>query len=227
MFPDEEVKMKDNITDYALNEYHVNYTDITINKEDIFYYIYGILHHQGYREKYHKSLIRGLPHIPMAPKFWPFSKMGRELAELHLNFDTCNRYNLGEPLNQIPNNPTKIKFGRKMNDRGKKEDDHSILKIDGIVIYENLPNIKYKVNGRTPVGWLTFKPKPYKDKNGVEIINRAPFRTMSGKEMRAKIERMVYVGMQSDIIIENLSKLEFEPKEILPIEKPANLETYM
>ena len=91
--PDEgDGEMIDNITDFALNEYKEHYNDKKITKDDIFYYIYGILHHTGYKKKYANNLTRELPHIPMAPKFWKFSEIGKQLA-------AC--ISLGKPVKNI------------------------------------------------------------------------------------------------------------------------------
>jgi predicted helicase len=58
-----------------------------ITKWDIFYYVYGILHHPGYREKFADNLKRELPRIPFAPDFWAFADSGKRLAELHLDYE--------------------------------------------------------------------------------------------------------------------------------------------
>lgn len=92
----------DNITDSTLNEYQKYYNDLSITKKDIFYYIYGLLHHDGYKKKFINSLRRELPRIPMAPVFAPYRRAGQKLAELHLNFETCDRYDLGAPKIRPP-----------------------------------------------------------------------------------------------------------------------------
>ena len=214
--------MKDNITDWALNEYFTHYNDDSITKEDIFYYTYGILHHSGYRKKYQKSLVRGLPHIPMAPAFWPFCKAGRNLATLHLGYETCKRYDLGNPLAQIPDNPESIRFGTKLNKgSGKKSPrNYSTLMVNGVKIYDNLPKIDYTVNGRTPVGWLTATLLP--SDSG---INRNMFRHLTGIQLQKIVERLVYVGLESDKIIMELSKLEFESADWKP--KKTGLDLHM
>ena len=200
--------MKDNITDWALDEYRTHYDDNSITKEDIFYYTYGILHHSGYRKKYQKSLVRGLPHIPMAPDFWTFCKAGMDLASLHLGYETCSRYDLGDPLAPIPDNPVSIKFDKNtiVHDGKKIFDDYSTFMVNGVKIYNNLPKINYMVNGRTPVGWLTFTPQ-----SSNSGINRNMFRYLTGTQLQETIERLVHVGLESDSIIAELSKLEFEP----------------
>ena len=207
--------MIDNITDYALCEYQAHYKDKTISKEDIFYYVYGLLHHPEYRRKYANNLSRELPHIPMAPDFWAFSKTGKELADLHLSWETCKRHELGKPVNDIPDSPRKIKWGHQKKNLDKNSTsskNQHILIIDDVIVYEDLPICKYHVNGRAPLEWFVdryvYKPKESK------IVNW-PLQNVSGKEVRAIIERLVYVGVESDRLISQLPR-EFEPKNWKP-----------
>ena len=61
-----------------------------ITKEDIFFYVYGFLHHPKYRETFKDDLKKSLPKIPFVDKaedFRAFSKAGRDLAQLHLNYE--------------------------------------------------------------------------------------------------------------------------------------------
>ena len=69
------------------NSLQQNQSPDAIRKEDIFYYIYGLLHSEDYREKYKFNLGKSLPHIPLVPEFWEFSKIGKELSDLHLNYE--------------------------------------------------------------------------------------------------------------------------------------------
>lgn len=215
--------MKDNITDWALKRYQTVYDDISISKEDIFYYTYGILHHKGYRKRYRRSLVKGLPHIPMAPDFWAFSKAGSELAEIHINYDVCPRYDLGEPLKPIPDQPEKIGFARKHNPGpgGKTIIDLSTLIIDDITVYDNLPEPDYKVNGRTPIQWFSVAYTFKRDK--ASGIPNWPLEGVNGEQVRAIIERLVYVGLESDKIIDNLPT-EFKMDGIEP--EPTGLDKY-
>ena len=89
----------DNILDEALHEYRANYGDDSITKDDIFYYVYGLLHSPLYVARYQNNLRRELPRIPMAPDFSAFCAAGRTLSELHLNYETCPEY----PLSEVPN----------------------------------------------------------------------------------------------------------------------------
>ena len=85
---------RENITDWALAQFRTHYADDTISKWDIFYYVYGALHHPGYREKFADNLKRELPRIPYAPDFRAFADNGRTLADLHLNYETVAPYKL-------------------------------------------------------------------------------------------------------------------------------------
>lgn len=205
--------MKDNITDWALEQYQTAYQDRTITKEDIFYYTYGVLHHPEFRKKYSVFLIRGIPSIPMAPDFRAFETAGRELAELHLNFDTGPRYDLGKPLEPIPAAPRKINFGKKPNPNlhgPRTVDDLSTIFLDDVKVYDKLPQCEYKVNGRTPIQWFADRYKLTMHKESG--ITNYPLEHASGDDTRAIMERLVYVGTESDRIISGLPK-EFEGME--------------
>ena len=75
-----------------------------IGKWDVFYYMYGLLRHPGYREKYGDCLKRELPRIPFAADFWAFAEAGRKLAKWRLDYEKIKAYELrweeteGKPL---------------------------------------------------------------------------------------------------------------------------------
>ncbi|GAA8167400.1 DEAD/DEAH box helicase family protein [Helicobacter pylori] len=76
------------ISGYALNLFRRHYKDNTITEEEIFYYIYAILHHKGYLEKYKNSLAKEYPRIALSDDFKELSTLGKELGELHLNYES-------------------------------------------------------------------------------------------------------------------------------------------
>lgn len=75
------------ISGYALNLFRRHYKDNAITEEEIFYYIYAIFHHKGYLEKYKNSLAKEAPRIALSEDFKELSVLGKELAELHLNYE--------------------------------------------------------------------------------------------------------------------------------------------
>ncbi len=104
---------RENITDWALAQFRAHYAGQSsienpkskIEKWDIFYYVYGLLHHPAYRETYAANLRRELPRLPYAPDFWGFAQAGQKLAKLHVEYEQQPQYPLkfietpGEPLN--------------------------------------------------------------------------------------------------------------------------------
>ena len=88
---------RENITDWALEHFRTHYADTKITKWDIFHYVYSVLHHPEYRSKYADNLKRELPRIPLAKDFWGFSKAGKELARLHIDYEKLEPW----PLNFI------------------------------------------------------------------------------------------------------------------------------
>ena len=93
---------RENITDWALEQFRRRYQDDTITKWDIFHYVYGLLHHPEYRERYQANLKRELPRIPFTPDtgsksstgFWRFAKAGQRLSEIHVGYEDMPEYPL-------------------------------------------------------------------------------------------------------------------------------------
>ncbi|WP_394809569.1 type ISP restriction/modification enzyme [Nitrosomonas sp.] len=92
---------RDAITDEGLAHFQSSYPGETISKEDVFYYVYGLLHSKDYRERYADNLSKELPRIPRVKTtagFRAFSQAGRKLAELHLNYETVPIYQSAKVL---------------------------------------------------------------------------------------------------------------------------------
>ena len=82
---------RDGITDWVLKEVRSRFGGSrTITKEHIFYYVYGLLHSKQYRERFADDLKKSLPRIPIVDNvqdFMAFYKAGKELADMHLNYE--------------------------------------------------------------------------------------------------------------------------------------------
>lgn len=86
-YDEDGTNRQENITDWSLDTFRQEYQDRAIAKWDIFYYIYAVLHHPTYREKYADNLKRELPRIPYASNFYGFANAGKRLAEIHINYE--------------------------------------------------------------------------------------------------------------------------------------------
>jgi len=85
---------RENITDWTLAQFRTHYKDKKIDKWAIFHYVYGLLHHPGYREKFADNLKAGVAAVPFAADFRAFAEAGRKLAGLHLDYEKLEPYPL-------------------------------------------------------------------------------------------------------------------------------------
>ena len=194
----------DNISDTALSTFREYYRDDSITKDMIFDYVYGILHAPSYREEFANNLSKELPRIPFAPDFHAFAEAGGALAELHLGYDTCERYPLevifaqdGEPQ------PRHFLLGEKPMDF--VDEAKTTLKINEHVCLTGIPEEahRYVVNGRTPLEWFIDRYQITQDENG-GIINNPNGWFEHPPYLVTAIERIVYVSVESTRIIEGL-----------------------
>ena len=151
---------RETITDWALGSFQKHYRDKSIGKEDIFYYVYGLLHSPEYRSRYENDLRKMLPRIPFASDFWRFSKAGRELSHWHLNYETVDPYPLEEQMDE--NNISRMtpeEFYRveemKFAKSGKEKDKTTILYNSRITLSGiPLETYDYVVNGKSALEWV-------------------------------------------------------------------------
>ncbi len=138
-----------NITPYILNKIQTETNNKKITKEQIFYYVYGILHHENFRTEFAEQLKINEPKIPIiTDKFVEIAEIGFELAKIHSDFENANEYN----LKTFENFEVEKHFNI---------EKLTISKKDGSFIYNNyfsfhLPeNIHdYKICGRSPIQWI-------------------------------------------------------------------------
>jgi predicted helicase len=164
---------QENITNWALAQFQQQYGDGNIGKWDIFYYVYGLLHHPGYREKYADSLKRELPRIPFASDFWAFADAGLKLAELHLYYDT-ERIVTPYPLEYV------WAEGKRPNWRVEKmrlSKDGTELVINDTLTLAGIPpeTYDYKLGNRSALEWVIDQYRVKADKRSgiVSDPNRA------------------------------------------------------
>lgn len=167
-FNKEKYIRHDGITDWILKQARSIYGK-SVEKEDIFYYVYGFLHSKEYRTKYAADLKKMLPRIPLVDKkedFWAFSKAGRQLANLHLHYETA------EPISGLD-----VKF---TGDMGNEYDYFSVEKLrfpskdkkDTIIYNSHIPisgipekAYEYIVNGKSAIEWIMDRYQVTVDKD--------------------------------------------------------------
>lgn len=157
----------ENISDDILTDFQTNYNDTTISKEDIFYYVYGILHSPEYKERFQADLKKMLPRIPFAEDFWAFSKAGRDLAYWHINYERVEPYPVTEYTEELfleeeDYRVEKMRFGK----HNKQEDKTTIVYNSKIKLMDiPLEAYNYIVNGKSAIEWVMERYKFTKDKD--------------------------------------------------------------
>ncbi|MBN1517648.1 N-6 DNA methylase [Candidatus Sumerlaeota bacterium] len=163
---------RENITDWALEQFREHYgkQGRKIEKWDIFYYVYGVLHHPGYLERFADCLKRELPRIPFAPNFQAFSQAGRELAELHLNYESLKPYEL--QWNETPGKPLSYRV-----EKLRLSKDKSALKVNDTLTLGGIPpeTFEYRLGNRSALEWVIdqYQVKTDKRTGIVSDPNRA------------------------------------------------------
>lgn len=150
---------RDAITNVAQSQFRAHYKDQAISKEDIFYYVYGLLHSPEYRSRYEADLDKMLPRIPFAQDFWAFSRSGREFAEWHLNYEQVEPWPLeekradqGDLDDYAYYRVEKMKF---LSLGGHAKDRSTILYNSRIRLQDiPLEAYGYVVNGKSAIEWI-------------------------------------------------------------------------
>ena len=104
------------ITDAILADFRAAY-EAKVTKEDIFYYVYGVLHSPEYRTRFASDLKKMLPRLPFTREtadFWRFSQAGRDLAQWHLNYETVEPWPVQEFASELLSDPAKDFLVQKM-----------------------------------------------------------------------------------------------------------------
>ncbi len=140
---------RENITNWSLKQFHDHYGDTTITKWDIFYYVYGLLHHPGYREKFADNLKRDLPRIPFAPDFQAFASAGKQLAQLHLEYEALEPYD----LQWIESDDVPLSYRV---DRMKLSKDKTALMVNDSLTLAGIPPdvFAYRLGNRSALEWI-------------------------------------------------------------------------
>lgn len=198
------------ISDFILDQAKKIYGK-SVSKEDIFYYVYGFLHSPSYRETFAADLKRMLPRLPLVDEprdFWKFSKAGRELAELHINYESVPAYENAKV--------TGMKSGfyevEKMRFPAKDRKDTIIY--NSKIVIENIPGkaYEYVVNGKSAIEWIMerYAISTHKESGIKNDPNDWAKEAENPRYILDLLLSIINVSMKTMKIVESLPKPKFE-----------------
>jgi len=222
---DKSGKKQEAISDATLTAFQEKYPELgeKITKEAIFYYIYGVLHEESYREAFAHNLTKELPRIPFAAKpqdFVHFVQAGKQLADLHINFETGELYtqvtieihkkgcNSLEDLTAADFTVDKMKYGK----TADKKKDLSVIHYNHAITIRDIPleAYDYVVNGRPALDWVVERQGVRIDKASGIVANANDYATQTMNNAKYPLElllRIIALSLKTRDIVQALPKL--------------------
>ena len=188
---------RENISDWSLKQFQDHYHNPSITKWDIFYYVYGLLHHPGYREKFADNLKRELPRIPYAPDFQAFASAGKQLARLHLEYETLEPYD----LQWIESDDVPLSYRV---DRMKLSKDKTALIVNDSLTLTGIPPdvFAYRLGNRSALEWVIDQYRLKTDKRS--DIHSDPNRPDDEEYIVRLVGQVVRVSLETVEIVRGL-----------------------
>jgi predicted helicase len=191
---------RENITDWALQEFRTHYQS-AITKWDIFHYVYAVLHHPQYRERYAANLRRELPRIPYAPDFRAFAEAGKRLAELHVDYEKQPEY----WWHKIENR--KVPLSWRVEKMKLSKDKASIVYNEFLTIAGIPPETyEYRLGNRSALEWVVDQYQVSTDKRSG--ITNDPNRLDDPEYIVRLIGQVITVSLETVKIVKSLPPLE-------------------
>ncbi len=218
---DTEYICRDGVSDFILNQAQKLYGS-RVSKEDIFYYVYGFLHSPDYRTTFANDLKKMLPHLPLIDepkKFWAFSKTGRDLAELHINYEQVPPYERvtvegAELLSSLDPKPADTNLYRVVKMRFPKKGQKDTIIYNSRITISNIPEkaYQYVVNGKSAIEWIMERYQVKVDKkSGIKNDpNNWADEVGNPRYILDLLLSIINVSVQTVDIVDSLPKLDFK-----------------
>lgn len=211
---------RDAITDEGLAHFQAAYPGEAITKKDLFYYVYGLLHSEDYRTRFTDNLSKQLPRIPRVKAtadFWAFSKAGRALAALHVNYERVEPYPVtfmrGDTSLVPPSDPDRFYQVEQMKFAGKRPKlDKTTMIYNANITISDIPleAYDYVVNGKPALEWVMERQCVKTDKASgiVNDANRYAVETVGDPAYPLRLfQRVITVSLETMKIVKALPPL--------------------
>ena len=202
------------ITDWSLQECRIRYGS-SVTKEDIFYYVYGLLHSPDYRTRFAADLKKMLPRIPFVESkddFWAFAKAGRELAHWHLDYESVDPWPVDEVIERSVGTDKlyrveKMRFGK----NADGSPDKTTIIYNAFITLRDIPLTAYDyvVNGKSALEWVMERYQVKTDKDS-GILNDPNEWSDDPRYIVDLVKRVIRVSMETLRILERLPRLRWD-----------------
>lgn len=208
-----------NINPAALTQFREHHGDTGISEDDLFYYTYGILHSQQWREKFADDLTKSAARIPMVATvddFQSFVTAGLELAALHINYETVEPYPLVESYGSTwnPKTPDAYRVERMAYAGSARYPDKSAIVCNAHITLSGIPEQahEYRLGTRSALDWLIDRYQVRTDKTS-GIVNDPNDWVKEHEDPRYIVDlvkRVTKVSVRTVEIVRNLPYLRFD-----------------
>ncbi len=198
VYDEDGTNRRENITDWSLARFREHYVDPSITKWNIFHNVYGVLHDPAYRTKFADNLKRELPRIPFRSDFRAFADAGRRLAELHVGYESVERW----PLEWVVAEGVKTPSFRV--EAMKLTKDKSALVVNETLTLAGLPPeaFAYRLGNRSALEWVIDQYRVTTDKRSGIVSD--PNRKDDPEFIVHLVERVVRVSVETAKIVAGL-----------------------
>lgn len=153
----ENGERRENITEWGLQQFRARYGK-DIDREDIFHYVYAVLHCPHYRRKYEQNLKRDFPRVPFYADFAEWAAWGRDLMRLHVDYENVEPFPLereDKPIRAGTPLPLKSKL--------KADKAAGIIAVDESTTLGGIPAEawEYKLGNRSALEWVCDQYRDY------------------------------------------------------------------
>jgi len=197
-YDEDGTNRRENITDWSLAQFRTHYKDDSISKWDIFHYVYAMLYHPAYRERYAANLKRELPRIPFAPDFWEFANAGERMAEIHVFYEEQPEY----PVHKVENPALPLDWRV---EKMKLAKDKTHIIYNDFLTLDGVPSeaFAYRLGNRSALDWVIDQYRVKTDKRS-GIVNN-PNRQDEPEYIVRLIGQVITVSLETAKIVNSLS----------------------
>jgi predicted helicase len=213
---EQSIEAQDGISDHAHKFFNEFYVSNEINKIDIFFYVYGLLHSEQYRTEFSDNLAKELPRIPCVKNiedFWKFSSAGKKLSDIHLNYENQPIYPVNILIakngsNLLVDDDYKVKQMKYL-----RRGDKTSVVYNSMITITNIPEDAYEyiVNGRPALECVMDRQSLDYDKGSMITNDPNDWANETIKNPKYILElfqRMITVSLETMKIVKALPKLD-------------------